>query len=67
MRVTGDNRTESDKPMVVRCECGAEVMTLRAGQVLSLRKPGRSLDVTCSSCGKKFTVRVSDVSEGKAA
>lgn len=49
--------------MVVRCSCGAEVVRLRPGQVLNLRKPGRALEVTCKSCGHQFAVNVTEIDD----
>lgn len=68
MRVQDDGRSKGDRSMVVRCSCGAEVVRLRPGQVLNLRKPGRALSVTCPNpeCGKTFAVNVSEA-DGVAA
>ena len=63
MRVQDDSRSKGDRSMVVRCSCGAEVVRLRPGQVLNLRKPGRSLEVTCKSCGHQFAVNVTELDD----
>lgn len=61
MRIPGsEGRTVEDRDCKVTCACGAEVMTLRPGQALALRKPGRSMSVTCSKCGKANKVQLSE-------
>lgn len=61
MRIPGtEQRTAEDRDCTVTCACGAKLMTLGKGQRLALRRPGVSMDATCSSCGKTTRVQVED-------
>ncbi len=64
MQVPGtETRAGEDRDCVVKCACGATLATLRPGQQLALRKPGRSMEYTCK-CGKRTKVNLSEVAGG---
>lgn len=59
-----ETRQAEDRDCVVKCACGATLTTLRPGQALALRKPGRTAEYTCGACGKKTTLNLSEVARG---
>jgi hypothetical protein len=64
MQVPGtETRQTEDRDCVIKCECGATLTTLRPGQQLALRKPGRTAEYACK-CGKRTKVNLSEVARG---
>lgn len=57
MRIPGDSRTKGDRSVKVRCGCGADLLTLPAGQVLASGE-GSPVPVKCSECGRVTTLHV---------
>lgn len=61
MRIPGDSRSKGDRSVTVRCQCGVDVLTLPAGQVLAVPSAGDGsspVSIECKACGRPMTLHV---------
>ena len=58
MRIPGDSRSKGDRSVTVRCPCGADVLTLPAGQVLGVDEGSSPVSIECKACGRPMTLHV---------
>ena len=58
MRIPGDSRSKGDRSVTVRCQCGVDVLTLPAGQVLGVGEGSSPVSIECKACGRPMTLHV---------